>query len=594
MYRARAIAITVIALAVAAPARSQGPIVSEVLGTVTNAARPVANALVIALNLQDLKATEAWTSVDGRFSLPSLQAGIYKIIAVKQGFVPAIATIIPSRPSHKVALHLDAERGVPGRSTNQEIWQLRGSLPPDVLRDLDFALRPDDVPTSEIPRFRGEMLSLTGVSNTPANPAYAQTALGVQGRIGDSWQVGIRGNLQRFEDPNDEARFGTPVAESSVMSMEVRSSPTESYKVASTMSRFLYAAPRDGEQEQADVRAHNFEWEHGPAHVQVRYFAQGNLFRNMPSDSNLIEINGNVPLVQTHRGGLDVALRMTQESVSQSVTQGVTTSAQTLRMADLSANGTLAVIPALILHYGMATRIGLDGQELAPRAGAEWKLGKNTSVVGSMMVKAVDRDVPTAILPSLVFWSEESKVMPRYAYSLGFVSGKDGQNRFSAIATVTSVDEPLRMVFSGDGNQFWDGLYVDAGDVRRDVRVAYSHQFGNRFAIDVATSAGTATPALQDRGKVYVTGDLQSTFTPTRTTLDVSYRDIQQPGQEGDRDYHSERLHVRMAQSLYLPVDLKILLGLELARAENSPYLIETLTNDGRSRKYIGGLALNF
>jgi hypothetical protein len=151
----------------------------------------------------------------------------------------------------------------------------------------------------------------------------------------------------------------------------------------------------------------------------------------------------------------------------------------------------------------------------------------------------------------------------------------------------------MRMVFADDQNQFWDGLYVESGDLRRDLRIAYSRQFGKWFAIDVATSAGTATPALQDREKVYVTGDVQSTFSPTRTSLAVSYRDIQQPGEDGD-DYHSERLNVRMSQSLYLPVDLRLLLGLELARAENSPYLIETLNADGRSRKYIGGLALNF
>jgi carboxypeptidase family protein len=589
MRRFRAIAIAVIAFAAAAPARSQAPIVSEILGTVTNATRPVANALVIALNLQDLKATEAWTATDGHFSLPALRTGIYKIIAVKQGFVPAITTIVPTKPSHKVTLRLDAERAV-RKSTNQEIWQLRGSLPADVLRDLDFALQTAEIDTYEIPRFRGEMLSLTGVSKTPANPAYAQTSLGVQGRIGESWQVGIRGNMQRFEDPTDEVRFGgTPVAESSVMSMEVRSSPTQSYKIASTMSKFLYAESPNGEQ-QADVRAHNFEWQNGPARVQVRYFAQDNLFRNAAPDgsrgSNLIEIGGNVPVLQTQHNGLDVALRVTQESVA--------TTAQTLRMADVSANGTIAVIPSVILHYGVASRIGLEGQELAPRAGAEWKLGESTSLIGSMMVKALDRDATTVILPSLVFWSEESKMLPKYAYTLGFISGKDGKNRFSAIATITAVDEPLRVVFADGENQFWDGLYVDAGDIRRDVRIAYSRQFGNRFAIDLATSAGTATPALQDREKVYVTGDLQSTFTPTRTTIGVSYRDIQQPGEEGEHDYRSERLHVSMAQSLYLPVDLKLLLGLELARAENSPYLIETLNSDGRSRKYIGGLALNF
>ena len=49
-----------------------------------------------------------------------------------------------------------------------------------------------------------------------------------------------------------------------------------------------------------------------------------------------------------------------------------------------------------------------------------------------------------------------------------------------------------------------------------------------------------------------------------------------------------------MAQSLYLPLDIKLLLGMEFARAENSPYLIDALTPEGKSKKYIGGLAVNF
>jgi hypothetical protein len=112
----------------------------------------------------------------------------------------------------------------------------------------------------------------------------------------------------------------------------------------------------------------------------------------------------------------------------------------------------------------------------------------------------------------------------------------------------------------------------------------------------VATTAGTASQRdpLEHREKAYITGDLQSTFTPTRTSLAVSYRDVQQPREGGEKDYRSERIHVQMAQSLYLPVDIKLLLGLELARSENSPYLVDTLLTEGRSKKYIGGLALNF
>ena len=48
-----------------------------------------------------------------------------------------------------------------------------------------------------------------------------------------------------------------------------------------------------------------------------------------------------------------------------------------------------------------------------------------------------------------------------------------------------------------------------------------------------------------------------------------------------------------MAQSLYLPVDVKLLLGVELARVQNSPFLLDSMLEDS-SRKYLGGLALNF
>ena len=590
MRRFRAIAVAAAFIVAATPAHSDTPLPApiQVLGTVTNAARPVANALVIALNLQDLAATQVWSAPDGTFSLPALRSGIYRVIAVKQGFAPAITTIVPTRPNQTISLRLGDEKQARRKDVNQQIWELRASLPPDVLRDLEAALEPVEIAQYDIPRFKGEILSLTGATNQPANPAFAQTALGVQGRLGGTWQVGIRGNLQRFDNPNDDLRFGTPVAESSVMSMELRSSPTQSYRVASTKSSWVYRDAQDGER-QADVRAHDFEWQQGDAHVQVRYFQQDNLFSATPLESNLIEVAGAVPVMQTRRSDLGVALRVTQESIEDNP--------QSLRLADLSANGSMSVIPAIVLHYGLASRIAVDGQELAPRAGAEWKVTENSSIIGSVLYKVVDRDLSDLAMPSLVFWSEDARVMPRYAYTVGFVTGNEGRNRFSALATVSAVDDPLRVVFADEQSQFWDGLYLDSGDVRRDVRVAYRRSFGNRFAIDVATTAGSAKPedpASSEGEKLYITGDLQSTFNPTRTTLAISYREIQQPGENGDDDYQTERLHLRMAQSLYLPLDIKLLLGLELARAENSPYLIDALTPEGKSKKYIGGLAVNF
>lgn len=587
MRRFRTIALAAVFIAAAAPARSETPVppAVEVLGTVTNAARPVANALVIALNLHDFDAVRTWTGADGRFSLANLPGGIYKIIAVKQGFVPAIHTLVPTAATHKLALRLETEKKKKSSAT-QEIWELRGSLPADILRDLDFALESPEILSYEVPRFRGEMLSLTGVAHQATDPAFAQTTLGVHGRIGDTWQVGIRGNLQRFDDANDGIRFGTPLAESSVMSMELRSSPTQAYRVASTKSSWRQIEGEADGEEVADVRAHNFEWESGESKVEVRYFEQENLFDNA---SNLIEIAGHSTILQTRRSDLGVSLRVTQESVA--------SASNALRVADFTANGSMSVVPSLVVHYGVSSRLRVDGQDWAPRTGAEWKITENTSIVGSALYKISDRNTTQITLPSLVFWSEDTRVLPRYLYTFGIVRDIDGKERISAIATVSEIDEPLRLVFAAGYDQFWDGLYIESGDVRKDLRVAYRKEFGG-FAIDLATSAGTATnrdPIAPRTGtKTYVTGDLQSTFAPTRTTIAVSYRDIQQPHDDSDKDHHTERINVRMAQSLYLPVDIKLLLGVELARAENSPYLIDTLTPEGRSKKYLGGLALNF
>ena len=53
-------------------------------------------------------------------------------------------------------------------------------------------------------------------------------------------------------------------------------------------------------------------------------------------------------------------------------------------------------------------------------------------------------------------------------------------------------------------------------------------------------------------------------------------------------------MNVRVAQGLHLPLDLKVLLGVEVVRAANSPFLLDTVDPDGVTRKYIGGLAVNF
>jgi len=604
MRRLRAIAIASAIVILAVPAQSEVPLPAflQVLGNVTSATRPVGNALVIALNLNNLDAIQTFSSSDGSFALPQLPAGVYKIIAMKYGFAPAIETIVPTKKDHRIKLKLEAEKQA--RGTNQQMWEIRGSLPPDILREIDMVMTPPPDPIGptataayEMPRFRGEMMSMTGMTAgaaSPSGPAFAQTALGLQSRLGDNWQLGFRGNLHRIEDQTDNESFGTPVAQASAAQIELRSSPTDSYKLASTRSWWRYRDDVPDDSHQADIRSHNFEWEHGDSRVQVRYLAQQNLFVATPG-SDLIEIAGGTSVIQTRRNDVGVSLRVTQESLRS--TPGTITG-PTLRTADLTANAKFEVVPAVTLDYGMSSRVGVYGTEWAPRTGAELKIGKDTAIVVSGMYKVVDATHQNT-LPSVIVWSDDSRLLPHYAYSAGIISGDAAREHFSVVGSVSAADTPLRIVFTDGLEHFWDGLYIDAGDVRHDLRVAFRKELGSRILLDVSSMAGTAAPAhpaINAHGteKLYVAGDVESTFSPTRTTVAVSYRQIQQPQPNGGDAYRTHRVDVRLAQSLHLPLDLKVLLGVELARSENSRILLDALDADGSTRRYIGGLAVNF
>jgi hypothetical protein len=580
-YRAFTLAVAIVVTASPVFPDTTLPTPLQILGSVTNAARPVANALIIALNLNDFAAVQTYTGIDGAFQLPPLRSGVYKLIAVKAGFAPATATIVPTKADHRVTLRMQPDKQT--KSANDAIWELRGSLPPDVLREVDNVLGSRaPLMTYQMPRVRGEMMSMAAVAPESTSPAYAQTAVGVQSRIGESWQIGIRGDMMRFKGTPDSETVGTPVAQSSAMEIALRSSKSDSVRVATTKSSWRYRDLAD----EAAVQSHNIEWEHGLAKVNVRYFAQDNMSRSRPFDSDVIEIAGGTTVLQTNRSDIGVSLRVRQENISSDVTP--------MRTADFSANGTYATGPSFVVHYGMGSRVGVDRNEWAPSTGFEWKLTKNTSLVGSAAYKVIDEMPAASMHPSLVIWSDDMQVLPRYSYSVGFVSSRDDSNKFSAIATLSAADAPLQVIFADGYQQFWDGLYVDTGDVRRDLRVTYRRDFGKHFAIDIATTAGTASPRLATAAqKIYVTGDLQTIFSPTGTTVAISYREIQQP-QVNAGHYKSARMNVRMAQSLYLPIDVRLLLGLELARAENSPFLVDTMLPEETAKKYIGGLSLNF
>jgi hypothetical protein len=83
---------------------------------------------------------------------------------------------------------------------------------------------------------------------------------------------------------------------------------------------------------------------------------------------------------------------------------------------------------------------------------------------------------------------------------------------------------------------------------------------------------------------------VQSFFRPSGTSLDISYRRVE--GKIADArvpDYATRRLNIQMGQSLHLPLDLRVLLGLELAT-----HAYPLAPDAEMQKRFLGGVSLAF
>ncbi len=594
----RQIKIVALATLLALTARDVHPDVKlsdfvQVLGNVTNAARPVEDVLVVALNLSTFYATQTFSTRDGSFRLPPLQAGVYRIIAVKRGFAPAFTTVMPKSGQHALTFRLQNEAAL-SKSQQDEIWAMRSSLPKDILREIDaIMVEPATNDPVSLPRFEARMVSVASVDAEVSNASLAETEVGLRGPVGGGWILDFKGNVNRMNERSLSGEDAVPLAESAGVVMELLAGPGDhTYRLASSRSSWRPegSAPFDGGG--AGIQSHNFEWSRPGSKVQVRYLMQDNVFHDQ-SNSELFELSGNKTFVQSSRSKLGVSVSVGQESYFSQ-----TADATPYRTANLAANGQFAPAQAIVLHYGMHTRVGDRGSEWAPETAAEWKFGKTSSIVFSGAYKVYDDRDAEFDVPTLVFWTQSGHASPKYRYSAGFHSKDDADGHFSAVASVAAVDSMVRIVFDQSVDQLIDGLYLEPGDERRDLSVEYSRSLGRHFVVDVSTSAGTAESSasgVERSEKFYLIGDLQSLYRPTGTSIQLSYRQIEQPHPLPlELVLQTERMNVTMGQSLHLPLDIRVLIGMELARLGSFAPGAEGDQGAPLERRYVGGLSFNF
>jgi hypothetical protein len=300
-------------------------------GRVIGNSSPLAAAGVYAYQLANLTLHKVETDPQGNFLFRNLPAGLYKIIANKPGFVPAIMLVTRTTAQAYQFLELQMAPGAaanavskgaarPANPGDVDFWALRASIPPDVLRDIDAAepqgagdatksaraalpgegsVAPAAGAASSATfnsRFRAEVQAMAGVADV-AQVGVGQVStgkVGIEGQLG-AMAVGLSGHFWQMSSdgplpgsPLRSAPAGSSDGQTSALSLNLQPGPASKITLDS-VSDHLLPRTATGSLEPVGLDHYQVSWsqalgESSRSDFSAQYTNENNYHRQGPID----------------------------------------------------------------------------------------------------------------------------------------------------------------------------------------------------------------------------------------------------------------------------------------------------------------------
>lgn len=552
-------------------------------GIVLAGGHPVDDALVIAFGLSTPRDERASTDAAGEFALAPLPLGVYRVIAVKRGFAPALAMIVPGRREQRLSIRLRREAALTA-AEREDVWEVRRALPRDILREIETALaEPREDEAAAGAAVAGNLSSLQGFDSAANSRTADRTSLALRGGLGE-WNVGIAGQ-RRAIDTEDSALGG--VAEASDVELELRAPRGGSYRIASSASSWPQQA---GGPSETALQNHSIAWVGRETRVTLRYVERENVFESESGPFGALELEGNRTLYRSDRAGLDVRLRVAEERFEAAAADG----GHDISWAEVVTTGEFAPARSLSVGYGLLTRAGrYGGVEYVPQAAISTGSLRVARITISGATKLSSDSTPVDVAPVVTEMGRIPAGEARYRYTVALSRELGRSGSVTASASISEADNTAYVFFDDRFEEFWDGLYVERGDEARALGLTATTALA-RVTLGFDASAGTIEGGAEsgDGHREYLVAAVRATHDGTGTSIDLAYRQIGQPLADDERIYRDvERLSVVLAQSLRLPVDLRLMLGIAVTRERDAG---GELVSRRDAKRLVGGVAFSF
>jgi hypothetical protein len=634
MPRSRAAWLLLLAaLGASAEARAAGGQGGVLAGKVTGRAPRIAaveDALVYVYQVGDASLRRATTDLDGHFTFDLLPAGLYKLIAYKAGFLPVVVKLTRASAEARQFLDLQLAEEQPGAALRTgDFWSLREQIPPDVLREIETVERPyvaylEPAATRGAGAFQTEMMAMTGVDDELAQHGAALTSgrVGIQGRVGEL-RIGLSGDFSALQANSFEASTEASASsgQARTVSLRVESSEDSLFDITSLNNRLV--TEHSGKAFPVEFEHYRVSWSGalgaGRSEFAAQYTSETNFYRNgwvsalaVPDASQTWRLEGSYARDLGGHANLRTGLRYRQRYGQY---LGASRFFESAPEEDLEVYGLASsrLRPAMVVEYGLYTRLRDGRLSLSPRGGLVLNLGPVWEAAADATVRLQD-DAQVAgldFVPALYSDREACEQAEEHCYRLVLTRTVDDGNTVALTAIHRRLGESQRLYFSEQFFDYLENLFLVPGDDLPELQLAVDRQVTpnvrTRFESAYAAGGGGVFQASQRRryeNQVrYLVTSLDTRFEPTATGVFVAFHRLEQSLDplgslalvQLPTSVELESLEVSLSQDLNVVLDLAadwaVHLDMELSRG-GSPR--GNLPEDEIRRRILGGIAVRF
>lgn len=616
-------------LALAAPLCADDAVAPGLLGGRVTSERdsPLPAASVYVVQLADAKLLKVATDLQGRFGFRELPAGLYKVVAFKPGFVPAVVMLTRATATMRQFVDLELAADVPTRATAGDFWSLRGQIPADVLREIGTELAAaEPEPSSALAAkaaFSAEMEAVAGVDTVLGEATQVTGAgVGIRGAVG-SYAIGLTGNYRQIDRPAVLASGSA--GESRLLSLRLENADSTAVGLSGFSNRLAF-----GDDELADpidFERYQVSWSQrlgaaGHSHFAAQYIAESNYYRQswidlvgLPSASQTWALEGSYSVSPTERSTLETGMRYRvrdTEIDAHGVRRLFLGEALPQENMAVWARGGYRLQPAFLVEYGLYSTLADGTLSLMPQGGVVVQMGDEWQAGASAARRVYDETVEARrdFVPTF-FGDAEDESPERAAYRVFLSRQGEEDSALELSAGRRELAETIRLFFSDDVLNHLESLYLVPGDRLHEAGIKVTRRVTPDVLATLSSTlaagggghflASKAAPFENDVR--YVVTSLDTQFQRTSTGVFVAFHRLEQQLRSttpstrpvASPEARFERLQVLLSQDLDVLVDLAadwaVQLDLELSRGALPT---AGIAEDALRKQVMGGFSVSF